>query len=91
MATMMSLISQIKSFSDGGILNGFNTHGDQMLARVNAGEMILNGSQQKNLFNMLNNKGAVGGNAMSGDVEFVISGSNLKGVLRNYDKKMSIL
>lgn len=91
MATMMSLISQIKSFSDGGILNGFNTHGDQMLARVNAGEMILNGSQQKNLFNMLNNKGAVGGNVMSGDVEFVISGSNLKGVLRNYDKKMSIL
>jgi tape measure domain-containing protein len=90
MATMMSLISQIKSFSDGGILNGFNTHGDQMLARVNAGEMILNGSQQKNLFNMLNNKGAVG-NTLSGDVEFVISGSNLKGVLRNYDKKMSIL
>ena len=91
MATMMSLISQIKSFSDGGILNGFNTHGDQMLARVNAGEMILNNSQQRNLFNMLDNKGAVGGNAMSGDVEFVISGSNLKGVLRNYDKKMSIL
>jgi tape measure domain-containing protein len=90
MATMMSLISQIKSFSDGGILNGINTHGDQMLARVNAGEMILNGSQQRNLFNMLNNKGAVG-NTLSGDVEFVISGSNLKGVLRNYDKKMSIL
>lgn len=90
MATMMSLISQIKSFSDGGILNGFNTHGDQMLARVNAGEMILNNSQQRNLFNMLNNKGAVG-NTLSGDVEFVISGSVLKGVLRNYDKKMSIL
>lgn len=91
MATMMSLISQIKSFSDGGILNGFNTHGDQMLARVNAGEMILNGSQQKTLFNMLNNKGAVGNNLANGEVEFVISGSVLKGVLRNYDKKMSIL
>lgn len=91
MATMMSLISQIKSFSDGGILNGFNTHGDQMLARVNAGEMILNNSQQRNLFNMLNNKGAVGNNLANGEVEFVISGSVLKGVLRNYDKKMSIL
>ena len=77
------------SYAEGGIIQGANTHGDQLLARVNAGEMILNGSQQAKLFNMLDGSGAVGG--ASGQVEFKISGSTLKGVLRNYDNKMSVL
>lgn len=50
--------------------------------------MILNGSQQRNLFNLLD--GGTGSN-ISGQVEFKISGSALKGVLRNYDNKMSVL
>ena len=50
--------------------------------------MILNGSQQARLFNLLD--GGTGSN-MSGQVEFKISGSALKGVLRNYDNKMSVL
>ena len=88
-AAVISALSTISgSFADGGIIQGANTHGDQLLARVNAGEMILNGSQQARLFNLLD--GGTGSN-MSGQVEFKISGSALKGVLRNYDNKMSVL
>ena len=88
LGTLTTMVSAIKGFADGGIIQGANTHGDQLLARVNAGEMILNGSQQRNLFNLLD--GGTGSN-MSGQVEFKISGSALKGVLRNYDNKMSVL
>lgn len=87
-AVIAALATISGSFADGGIIQGANTHGDQLLARVNAGEMILNGSQQRNLFNLLD--GGTG-SSMSGQVEFKISGSALKGVLRNYDNKMSVL
>ena len=87
-AVIAALATISGSFADGGIIQGANTHGDQLLARVNAGEMILNGSQQRNLFNLLD--GGTGSN-MSGQVQFKISGSALKGVLRNYDNKMSVL
>ena len=48
--------------------------------------MILNPMQQSNLFNALNGGGAVGGMK---NVEFKISGSTLKGCLRNYDDKVN--
>lgn len=85
-ATITALFASFAgSFADGGIISGGSFHGDKMLARVNAGEMILNPKQQSNLFNALDSGGATGG--MAGKVSFEISGSNLKGTLRNYDKK----
>lgn len=48
--------------------------------------MILNGSQQSNLFNLLD-RGAVGG--LGGNVNFVIHGKDLHGVLHNYNDKMN--
>lgn len=89
MATVISLFASIpKGFAEGGVIGGNSIHGDRMLARVNSGEMILNNSQQSNLYNALKN-GNVGGNNMGGNVHFEISGTTLKGVLNNYDKKMS--
>lgn len=73
------------SFADGGIISGNSFHGDKMLARVNAGEMILNQKQQGNLFRALDSGGATGGMR---NVEFKISGSTLKGCLKNYDNKI---
>lgn len=89
-ATITALFASFAgSFADGGIIGGSGAfHGDNMLARVNAGEMILNPMQQSNLFNALNSGGAVGGMK---NVEFKISGSTLKGVLKNYDSKMDKL
>lgn len=88
-ATITALFASFAgSFADGGIIGGSGAfHGDSMLARVNAGEMILNPMQQGNLFRALNNGGATGG--MAGKVSFEISGSNLKGTLRNYEKKVN--
>lgn len=86
-ATITALFASFAgSFADGGIIGGGSFHGDKMLARVNAGEMILNPMQQSNLFNALNGGGAVGGMR---NVEFKISGQVLKGVLRNYDDKVN--
>lgn len=88
-ATLATIIAQIKGFADGGIIQGNSFHGDTMLARVNAGEMILNQNQQRNLFRLLDGGVAAGGGG--GRVEFQISGTTLKGVLNNYDKKMDRL
>jgi tape measure domain-containing protein len=50
----------LPKFASGGIVGGNNTSGDQLIARVNSGEMILNKAQQANLFDMIN-KGNNGG------------------------------
>ena len=86
LAQVASAISQIHSLSgyaSGGIIGGNSYTGDKVLARVNSGEMILNPSQQANLFNMIN-----GGVSTGGEVKFRIDGSTLVGVLNNYNKKV---
>lgn len=55
-ATMASTIAQINGYATGGIIGGNSVSGDKMLARVNSGEMILNRSQQSNLFKLLNHQ-----------------------------------
>ena len=91
-ATMASVIAQINSlqtYASGGIIGGSNTVGDFNLARVNGGEMILNGTQQSRLFGLLDSNNAYGsGGSVNGNVSFEIQGSKLYGVLRNYDKSM---
>ena len=44
-------------FEQGGIVPGSSYSGDNMLARVNSGEMILNQQQQAQLFNVANGGG----------------------------------
>ena len=86
-ATITALFASFAgAFADGGVISGSSFHGDKMLARVNAGEMILNQKQQGNLFRALDSGGATGGMR---NVEFKISGSTLKGCLKNYDSKVS--
>ena len=82
-----SIFASLPKFAHGGIVQGSSTIGDRNLARVNAGEMILNKQQQATLFGMLNgsNSGAMG---KSSKVEFKIRGSELVGVLNNYGKKI---
>lgn len=86
---LVSIIGTVKSlgaFANGGIVGGSSYAGDRLYARVNSGEMILNGNQQQHLFNMINNGG--GGVASTGEVQFVIKGSDLYGTLKNYNSKM---
>lgn len=85
-AAVVAALASIPSFSTGGIFAGNSTIGDMNLARVNAGEMILNNRQQRNLFNLLNGNGVMG-SAGGGQVEFKIRGKKLVGVLANYNNK----
>lgn len=88
LGTLATMISTIQGFSNGGIIGGATTSGDMQLARVNAGEMILNNSQQARLFDLLDGGAAMIGNNQ-GKVDFRISGQALVGTLRNYNTKMS--
>ena len=87
LAAVATTIATIKGFADGGIIEGSSYHGDRIVARLNAGEMVLNRKQQANLFRALDN--GIASNAVGGKVEFEIKGSTLKGVLKNYDNKMN--
>lgn len=83
-----STISQLKGYNAGGIIDGNSIHGDKVLARVNSGEMVLNKRQQSNLFRQLNNA-TNNASAFGGNVTFTIHGSELVGVIDNYNSKMN--
>ena len=51
--------------------------------------MILNGKQQKRLFNLINGGGIGVNGGGNQEVTFKIEGSTLKGVLNNYNSKRS--
>ena len=90
MATMISLITQIKqvtagSFATGGIVPGSSYYGDKLTANVSSGEMILNRRQQKNLFDAIDNNklGSVTSNRV--EVTGIIRGKDLLLVQKNYN------
>lgn len=96
MAQVAAMIGQIHSltadtegYATGGIVSGNTTVGDNVLTRLNSGEMILNTRQQANLFRMLDTPGSPVSNEMTSNVSFKIKGSDLVGVLNNYSKKRS--
>lgn len=62
-AAAIAAFAVIPKFASGGIVTGGPSSGDKILARVNAGEMILNGRQQSNLFEAINS-GKMGGDKM---------------------------
>lgn len=87
-AVMISTISQLQKFSQGGIFQGSSAVGDHNLARVNAGEMILTNTQQSNLFRLLdNNTAGLGGSVGVSSVR--VKGSDLYLALSNYSKIQS--
>jgi len=54
LAVGAGILAMAGAFAQGGIVGGNSFSGDNMLARVNSGEMILNKQQQANLWNMAN-------------------------------------
>lgn len=89
-AAVIAALSQIGAFANGGIIQGATTIGDYNLARVNKGEMILNGRQQNNLFRAIDeNRLGGGGTVVGGEVK--IKGSDLYLALKNYSKVQGTL
>ena len=67
------------SFANGGIVPGNSYTGDKLWIRVNSGERVLTRAEQ---YALANNSG--------GNVRFIIEGSQLKGVLDNYNKTLAL-
>lgn len=88
LASIATVISTVKGFAGGGIIDGNTFHGDAIMARVNAGEMILNRTQQGNLFRLLDSGSTR--NGAPAQVEFVLRGDNLYGSITNYKSKMGL-
>ncbi len=81
-STFAGIIAAAQKFADGGIVGGGSLHGDRLLARVNSGEMILNGKQQKRLFDLLDSNGAIGGAQMQ-TITWKLKGTDIYGSLKN--------
>ena len=73
---------QSQTFATGGVVGGNSFSGDNVSARVNSGEMILNRSQQQNLFNAIDsgNVGGGGGGITVSDT-IVINGNADEGAI----------
>lgn len=79
-AAVVAALANMQKFETGGIVGGTSFFGDQVLARVNSGEMILNRAQQASLFKMINQGGS------GGAVTFRIKGKDLVGVQDNFNR-----
>lgn len=89
-ATVASIVAgAMQTFADGGIVQGAGSGwSDSIPTLLSNGEMVLNRRQQGNLFALLDGS-RVSDSAPSGGVEFKIKGTELVGVLKNYNKKTS--
>ena len=88
MAQMAAMIAQVHSatgYAEGGIIKGSTTTGDHLIARVNAGEAILNTRQQARLFDMIDH-GQMYNNVEPQVSTVRIKGSDLYLSLKNYSK-----
>ena len=84
-AAAISAAQKPQKFTNGGIVGGSSFTGDRVSAQVNSGEMILNKTQQANLFRLAN------GGGTGKEVTFHISGTDLVGVFNNVNRKNKVI
>lgn len=76
------------AFANGGIVGGASFSGDQVTARVNSGEMILNRTQQANLFSLANGSG---NNYGGGEYTLRVQGTDLIYVMNKLNRKNNLI
>lgn len=82
LAAVIGALSMMKKFASGGIVGGNSYSGDKVISRLNSGEMVINRSQQRTLWDIVNGRKGTG----SGEVQFKIRGADLVGTLNNYNR-----
>ena len=82
LASIVAAIASISKFATGGIVGGNSPHGDKILARLNSGEMVLNGGQQSTLYGLLNSQ-----TSGSTKTDIKVRGSDLYLTLHNYQRQ----
>lgn len=89
LAQTLALVAQIKNatkFATGGIVGGSSYSGDNIYARLNSGEMVLNTRQQRNLFNLLDTGLMPQKGVTNVQVTGVVRGTDLLLVQKNTNK-----
>lgn len=86
MAAAKASIAAMAAFANGGIVDGTALTGDNTLIRANKGEMVLNQTQQGNLFRMIDSGGLIGNMA----IQFKLRGEDLVGSVSNHSSKHGI-
>ena len=89
MAQTLALVAQLKdaaAFATGGIVGGSSYSGDNIYARLNSGEMVLNTRQQRNLFNLLDTDAMPQRGGTNVQVTGVVRGTDLLLVQKNTNK-----
>lgn len=84
-ATIAGIFAALPKHANGGIIGGSTTIGDYNLARVNKGEMILNGTQQSRLFRMLSTGGGLADSSTNPTYTVKVKGSDLWLAMNNYN------
>ena len=85
-AAAKAAIASMQAFAEGGIVQGGSYSGDRLLVRANAGEMILNNRQQKNLFDLLDTGAMPTAGGTNVQVTGVIKGTDIMLVQKNTSK-----
>ena len=80
-AALIAAFSKIKGFANGGFVGGSSYYGDKNLIRANTGELVLTRGDQRTLYRAIKTGNFNNGN---GNVEFIIRGDQLVGVLSNH-------
>lgn len=88
-AGVLASIASVPKYANGGIISSSSSIGDMSIARVNSGEMILNGRQQANLFNLLNSGAQETSSIKPQESKVVIRGSDIYLALKAYSSKVS--
>lgn len=83
-AAAAALFAAIPKFAGGGIVTGGPSSGDKVLARVNAGEMILNQGQQSKLWQAIQAGRLIAGTSSSNSISSIkVRGRDMLLVINN--------
>ena len=83
-SAVIAALASISKFEKGGIVGGSSTHGDKNMVRINAGEMVLNKTQQGTLYRAIASGNLGGG----GGGEWRVRGTDLIKVINNTQSKL---
>ena len=85
-AAAVALFASIPKFANGGIVSGGPSSGDKILARVNAGEMVLNQGQQSKLWQAIQSGRLITGASGNSSITTKIRGRDLILLINNERK-----
>jgi hypothetical protein len=92
LATCAQISSATDGYAQGGLIGGRSFSGDKATIHVNSGESVLTNEHMERVWKFLNSSEQPGaGGGFTGNIQWVLKGSDLYGSLKNYSKQMSFV